>query len=199
MEVKDTLTAALKAVTDAEIPEDLREVAFAKAVDLLTGTAPVAPEGGRLRTEKGTAAPAGGQTAAAAGGGSVLDRIADKLGVGREAVEEVFAESDGSIEIVVPHSKFAKAKMPAAQELAILLAAGRQAGGIDERTSLDDIRTVCEDFKKLDTNNFSKAMNGMKDEFTFQGSGKGRGVKVTRPGWTKATELVKRLTGGAES
>lgn len=196
VEVKDILADALKAVTEAGIPDDLREVAFAKAVDLVGGN------GGPRTPQPGSehAAPAGERTTrrgGAAGDESLLGRMASKLGVDRDAVEAVFAETDGDIEIVVNHGKLAKGKFPAAQELALLLAAGRQAAELEERTSLEDIRAVCEDFKKLDQHNFNKAMNQMADEFTVQGKGKERGLRVTRPGWTKAAELVERLGGGA--
>lgn len=196
MEVKDILVSALKAVADAGIPDDLREVAFSKAVDLLTGstghlTSATPPSGETVGFER----PVPADTA----DGDVLQGIAARLGIDREGTLEVFDQVDGSIDITVAPSKLSDGMLPATQQLALLLAAGRQAAGVEERTLLSDIRTLCEDFKKLDTNNFSNAMKGMKDEFTFQGSGKARSVRVTRPGWAKATALVNQLIGGGES
>jgi hypothetical protein len=109
-------------------------------------------------------------------------------------VDRVFEESGETIDLVIAPSKLAKPKKEATQQIALLIAAGRQGAGMEERTTLDVIRTKCEEFKRLDPPNFSKAMNVLNDEFTFSGSGKTRSVKVSRPGWTKAAELVTQLT-----
>jgi hypothetical protein len=202
MEVKDTLAAALKAVTEAEIPAELREVAFAKAVDLLAAKIPAAPANGTSGAVNDAATPAeaqsGGQTVAPSGV-SALDRIATKLGVDRELVEEVFAETDGSIDITVSPRKLAPAKQEASRQIALLITAGRQAAGVEERTATDVIRAKCEEFRKLDPTNFGKAIGGMHDEFSFQGPPRKRLVKLSRQGWPAAVDLVKRLTGEAES
>lgn len=200
MEVKDTLTAALKAVTDANIPEELREVAFAKAVDLLAGT--VSPASSRSQATNGAPAPQTGRQEVEppkVDSGSALDRIASKLDVGRDRVDEVFAESDGTIDIIVSARKLASSKQEGTRQIALLLAAGRQAAGVEEWTGADVIRAKCEDFRKLDSPNFGKALGGMQDEFSLQGPAKKRKVKVSRQGWLAAGDLVKSLTGGTET
>ncbi len=189
MEVKDILKSAIKAVAEAEVPDDLREVAFAKAIDLLAG-----PDSGSI-TAAGTRASAGPAPTTAEIAGSPMDQIAARLGMSSEAVREVFSEDDGLIDIAVSPRKLDSAKKEASKQIALLLASGRQAAGVEDWTGFDVIRGKCEEFRKLDSSNFAKAVTEMDDEFSFQGSGKNRSVKVSRQGWLKAADLVKQLTG----
>jgi hypothetical protein len=192
MEVREVLVAALKAVDDAKLPPELQAVAFGKAVDLVAARAgsPV-PQMQPVRRDHA----AGEQPAAES---SPLDRIAARLKLEVEVVQDVYHYDDErGLQIVVSPRKLEKQLGGAAKQLALLVAAGRQASGLEdgEWTDIAEIREVCQEYKKLDPSNFAAHIKSMKDEFNLRGSGQKRLVKVTRPGWDAARELVEKLAG----
>jgi hypothetical protein len=188
MDVKGILVQAEETVREAGIPDDLRVTAFAKAVDLISGPGRSA---GESRGSSAVPARAGSDDAEDA-----LDEIGQKLKLEPEIIGEVFHEEDGEIEITVPSAKLDAGKKGGTRQLALLIAAGRQGAGLEEFTSLDVVRKVAEDYRRYDQANFAKAINEMSDVFNFRGTGRGRSVKVSRPGWEAATQLVKALGGG---
>jgi hypothetical protein len=191
MELKDVLAEALRAVNDAEIPPELREIAFAKAIDL--AAAPQSARAGgpavrkpQLQEELG-------------GDADALQRIASKLKLDREVVSQVYyVNPDGkSLEVVISPSRLPTKFGTAIKELALLVAAGRQAAGIDaEWTAADEVRRVCEHFKRNDPSNFATYIKQMEDVFSMRGTAYKREVRMTMPAWEQATALVTRLTSG---
>jgi len=192
-DVKDILSGAVKAVTDAKVPDDLKSVAFEKAVDLLAGpVAPAAPS-----AAASAAAPAAAATSAAmAAAGSAIDRLAARLRLPGEVIEAVYTENGDELEITVPPDRLAKSKSAGAREIALLVAAARQSGS-DEATTMDQIRRVVEDYDRYDQPNFAAALAPMKGTFLVSGPSRARTFKLTKPGWTAAAALVGRL-GGAD-
>src|SRR5437660_10217428 len=133
METKDILVDALRAVEAADIPDDLRGAAFAKAVDLISS-----------RPHGPVSQPAAPASAVEDPSGSGLDRIAAKLAVDAEVASQLYYIADGQLEVVVSPGRLAAKASPATKELALLVVAGRQAAGIDaEWTGVDEIRKVC--------------------------------------------------------
>jgi hypothetical protein len=194
MKVSDILVRALKEVDDANIPDELRAVAFEKAVDLVRVDAGVPIGQPQQPPGNGAAAPAG--EAEPAADTTPLGRIARRLKLDIEVVKDVFDHGEQGFQVIVSPRKLEKQRQAATRQLALLVAAGRQAAGDDEDwTALDKIRTVCADYNKLDSSNFAAHIKTMGDEFTVKGSGQKREVKVTRPGWDAARELVEKLAG----
>jgi hypothetical protein len=191
MEVHDVLVRALKAVDEADIPEELRTVAFGKAVDLIAADAGGTTERSQQRRDLGGSGhPATGDLA--------LDKIAARLKLDVGVVQDVFHYDDErGLQIVVSSKKLEASRSGGTKQLALLVAAGRQAAGLDEGdwTDVGVIRQVCQDYKKFDSSNFAKHIAGMKYEFNVTGSAQKRLVKITRPGWDAARELVERLAG----
>jgi hypothetical protein len=191
MEVREVLVRALKEVDEADIPSELRAVAFGKAVDLLsTGAQDATRQLPPPRRD-----PLGnGQPAAES---SPLERIATRLKLDTEVVQDVFDHDDDGLRVVVSPKKLEKQDARATKQLALLVAAGRQAAGLDEDdwTNVSEIRQVAEDYRKLDPSNFAKHIAQLQDEFSVRGSGQKRALRVTRPGWDAARELVERLAG----
>jgi hypothetical protein len=179
--IREVLVSALKDVDEAKIPEDLRELAFSKAVDLHSGTkaTPTLP-----------ASSPGGEPAV---DGPALERIASKVSVSADALADVYHESSGEVELIVGVGKLSSKSASATKEIALLLAAGRQGAG-EEWTDLAMVRAVCEQYKKLDTKNFAAAMKEMEDVFTFTGGPRTRKVKMTRPAWDRAKSLIEKVT-----
>lgn len=194
----DTLRAileqAMAAVDAAVIPDELRAVAFSKAVDVIIA-------------HRRAGSPAGMQVGSASPSANASPRhrmpatpdtigaVAERLRLDREIVVQVFDETDGKIDIIVPPRKLATGKAPATKQLALLVAAARQAAEIDEWTDADEIRRIAEEFKKYDQSNFAATLKQMDDVFHIKQSGRSIKVRLSRPGWDRAAELVTKLTG----
>lgn len=194
MEVKDLLTAALEAVDDAEIPDDLRPIAFEKAVNLLAGsqsTIGESKDGADL--SKGRTAGTGPHSGTT---GTLLDLVAQKLKVSRDVIGDIYREADGDIRLIIGTRRLETGKAAGARQVALLVAAGRQAAGLEDFTPLERIKDEAERFKKFDSKNFATTMGKMSTAFTFDGSGKSRAVRLSQPGWEEAADLVNAFAGG---
>ena len=191
MEVKDILAAAKKAVEEAGIPDDLKLTAFGKAIDLYSSSVTL------LRTESQNTdigspqAPSGHESDE-----SLMDRIAKHLKLDRTIIDEVYYEEDGEVRLSVSKSKIESSKSAGTKQLAVLISAGRQASGLEEVTSFEVIRQVAEDYNRLDSTNFAKAVDAMGHIFSFRGQGKSRSVKLGRPGFEEASKYVIKVGGG---
>jgi hypothetical protein len=182
MEVKDILAAALREIEEAKVPDELRPVAFGKVVDLLAAGTQPAPRG-RPRIDHG-----GDESE------SILDRIAAQLEASPESVAVVYYEQDGDLGIGVAHTKLASGKASATRQLALVVAAGRQAAGLDDGwTNVGTIRRWCEEFGKFDSPNFAATIREIGEVFSFRGQGQRREIRVLRPGFEKARQLVEEL------
>ncbi len=186
-DVETILAGAVKAVADAKVPDDLKSVAFEKAVDLLANR--VASAG-----SPGSSAPIG--AAAAAQTNSQLDRLAERLGLRHDVAELVYAEGRDGLHVNVKPDRIARSKSAGARELAMLVAAMHQAES-DEPTPAEEIRRVVEDYNRFDAPNFAATLASLKGPFLVSGSPRARTFKLTRPGWGEVAKLVERL-GGAE-
>jgi hypothetical protein len=191
MDVEDILRSAADAVDKAEVPSEFRAIAFEKAVEVFAARSTSGVlDGSDDRTGELRSGPT------QADGNAGMARVAERLDIDVEAIAEVFDDANGELQIIVAPSKMPSNKSGATKLLALLVAAGRQAGGYDEGwTPSAVIRDVCRDYGKLDSANFATALAGMKDEFSFRGKGQGREVKVTRPGFELAARHIRRLTG----
>lgn len=190
VDVVHILRDAHNAVKEADLPSEFQAVAFGKAVDLLS-----APAGA---SDAAQAPSAGGPGATAkVNQNDAIGMIAQQLAVDRESVERVFHVEAEDLKLVLPSSKLSSAKKTATQEIALLVAAGRQASGLDqETTNAEKVREAAEHYRKYDSPNFSRTIKEMHDVFIVRESGRKKMVKMTQPGWEAARELVDRIVGG---
>lgn len=185
------LREAREAVQEADLPRELHEVAFGRAIDMLS-----------VQTIRGVGAAAVAPPQTAAGTHGAVDQhdpigmIAQRLQVSRENTERVYHVEGEELKLVLPSTKLSGAMKAATREIALLVVAGRQAGGLDpETTEADRIREVAEHYRKYDSPNFSKAIKQMHDVFIVRESGRKKMLKMTQPGWEKARELVSMIVG----
>jgi hypothetical protein len=180
MSVADRLAEAVRLVEEAEVPSDLRAAAFGCVFNALDSSD--SPTGGHLADMKKD--------------GDPLDRIASRLGVSRTVAEHAFVVEGDSIEIVIPAGRFESAKSTATEQIALLVAAGRQAADLDPSgwTSVDHIRGMCEHFRRHDSSNFASTIKDMDEVFVVRGSGRDRKVRMSAPAWQAAGALVSSLT-----
>lgn len=191
MEPSSIFIRAMEAVDKAGLPEEFRLKAFEKAVDLLAGT--IVP-----RTAQPMSPSPDRQASVESSPSSALDRIAAKLKVDVDVLRDIYHEQNGELDILVPSTKLEHGKKGGTRQLALLVAAGRQAADIEDFTSFDKVREVADQYRKYDSPNFSRTLNEMEDEFSFRGDSRNRVVRVSRPGWEIASKLVSAL-GGAEA
>lgn len=195
-QIAEVLKSALAAVKAADVPPELQSTALEKAIDLIVegGSAPATkpPVGAGAKQRQGHVA---GDTSL--GDESVLGKIAERLKLERVVVEEVFHHDGDDLQIVLGTAKFDKTKRAGTIQLALLLAAGRQASGLEEWTSVKDIREFAKDFGRFDQANFAYTITKMDDVFMYTGSSAAdRKVKVSRQGYERAAALIMALTGG---
>jgi hypothetical protein len=183
-EVSHLVAETLQCLESTGVPDDLREVAFGRVFDALASSA-------RPTLNLGAASEIPVAT------DDALGCIAAKLDVSHESVDRVFFRDGDRLDLVVGPSRIETAKSRATEQIALLIAAGRQAGGIDEDgwTSVDPIREVCENFKRYDPSNFATTIKDMGDLLTVRGTGRDRKVRMTAPAWRRAAELVSNLAG----
>jgi hypothetical protein len=182
--VKDILKQAADLVAAADVPDDLRAAAFAKAVDLLAGRSVGAtivepPADPDLNIDPD----------------DLIQRIATKLNLDRELVDETFEVEDGQIRLTVARTKLNAAKTRGTKQIAVLLAAARQAAGLEEKTKFDIIREVADDYGKYDSPNFAATLNELGDYFSISGPRGDRELKVRRAGYDEAAATIRRLQG----
>lgn len=186
MDLVEAIKSALKAVDEAGVPEDLREKAFEKAFEWTTqGREPASESGDNNAGRAATRASTGR-----------LPQIAEKLRIDPAIVEDVFFEDDGEVGVGIAASSLDHSKSGATRQLALLVAASRQASGLEEWTPSSAIRAVCTDYGRFDTANFASTLRSMGPVFSYRGKGQNLEVRLTRPGIERAADLVHELGGG---
>jgi hypothetical protein len=188
-EIKRIMIEVIQAIDDASVPDDLRVAAFEKTFDALltpvvSGVRPAADSFPGRQSPQPTGA-----------AGPSLGAIASKLGLDAELVEEIYYVDGDNLGLAVAASRFDSKKAGATQEIALLLAAGRQAGGWDEWTPVSRVRDVCREYGRFDPANFATTVKRMGSVFSFRGKAREVEVRVTRPGYEQAANLARELGG----
>src|SRR5688500_13588748 len=127
--------------------------------------------------------------------GDVIGRVSAVLKVDRDTLELVYAPQDGEPHVVISAKKIAQNKALAARQLGQLVAAARQAAGLEEWTSAATIRKVVTDYGRLDSGNFASTIQQMDNVAVIRGKGQSREVKITKPGLEATVDLIKGLAG----
>jgi hypothetical protein len=187
MDTTAYLIESLKAIDDAEIPGDLRAIAFECAFRHLTSNA----EGGAALLR---AAGDRGEVPIPTQDGDDVGLIGARLGLTSDLIHDVFDFSEDEPTIVIPASKLDREKAAASKQLALLVTAARQAAGREDWTRAGVIRDVCRDYGKLDSANFATTLLSMGSVFNFRGKGQQREVKLNRHGFERAAELIREFT-----
>lgn len=193
--IANELKQALKVLEDASVPDDLRPVAFASAFW-------AARDHGLKSAGRRTPAPAPSPGTVPDGfapsaepdsGSGDLKKIAEKLSVSVEDVEFVYELDGKDLGLLVPPSRLAPVLKDAVKQIIYLVAAGRQACGFDTKTSAQEVKEVCAERGKADTN-FSRIVDELHGEgLIVGGSGRAKTVGVNGDGFERAGEIVKQL------
>ncbi|MGH9894074.1 MAG: hypothetical protein ACREA0_19265, partial [bacterium] len=134
MSDKDSVTKilqeAFEAVTGAGLPKEVQGMALGKAVDLMTAGTPAATRREVTKEDLG------------ADPGDLLGKIAAKYGVDRDLVEDAYDVEEGKLSLAISRAKLAGQKAKGTKQIALLVAAGRQAAGLETSTETKVIRPI---------------------------------------------------------
>ena len=177
-------------INEAKISDDLRTIAFDKAVELLAGQS-ASP------SKRAPVALPGGKATGATGDEPVVLKIARKLALPAEAVAEIYSEDEhGGVQLVVGVGKLDTATAAATKQLALLVSGGRQLAEVEEWTSTKTIRQVCVHYGRFDRPNFAKTLKQMDEAFSFKGKGQQLDIRLHQRGIDRLKRLITSLTGG---
>jgi len=186
------LQDSLAAVEAADIPEELRPIAFSKAFDFVTRDSPAT-------TSSVTGAASSRTNGDRGGAGDESDPIATiaaKVGVDAELVSRVYDVDDEGVHLTISRSSLNEKKRFAMQEVARLIMAARQALGLEDFTPAKIIREACDGRGVLDSGNFATALSGIDGHgVRLRGSGAAREGKLNAVGFEAAGEDIKRIVG----
>jgi hypothetical protein len=190
MPVREILQAAVQAVEEAQIPEDLRVVAFGKAVDLVATDA--VDSGVGPRTAQGTP----GRTSS--GGGPVfserLQTIANALGVSGAQIEMIYTEHGDALQVVADPNDLGSSTKERAKSIALLIAGGRQLGRWDEGATSDElVRHEVDRLGLYDSTNYAKHVKELTAWFNVNGAGRTATYKLKYAGRQHLKDLAARL------
>jgi len=192
MNIQEILIQAQKAVDEAKISEDLRKVAFDKAVEMLTGQSTAIPNAHGAVPSRARSMPTSG------GEEPVVAKIARKLGFPAETIAEIYSEdAQGGVELVVGVGKLDHMTASATKQLALLISGGRQLAEIEEWTKTKIIRQVCVHYGRFDAPNFAKTLKQMDDMFSFKGKGQQLELRLHQRGMENLKQSITALTGGS--
>lgn len=205
MDVSQILRDALTSVNEADIPDDLRVVAFENAVRLHGPAGPAAANG---NAPSATSSPNGlGITAnvknsvtAEPGLDNRVVLMGTELGIDAQAVDRLFAKHEGELQFVGDFEKFGAAKAAKVQATVVLLVVARQAGGYDDGPTPDlAIRKELDRHGLLDTGNYSKHLAPLRSVLNFNGANKTLNFKPKYEGKQRAKQLAAALLAGPDS
>lgn len=192
--MKENLQLIIKNALDitqgAEVPAHLESVAFAKVFDILASH--IESDG---RTNVGVPPSTVQRRETQVPDESPTQSIAAKLGLALSVVEQVFSSDIANgIEVIIGPGRLGASKKAGTQEIAILVAGGRQIAGLEEWTSTKRIREVCDHYGKFDNRNFARDIKELDGVFGFKGKGRMMEVKINRPGTDRLSSLITTLT-----
>jgi hypothetical protein len=187
--IEEVLREAAAAVAAGDVPEDLRSVAFGKAVDLIAGVPTPSDTDG---------AKAGATAAGERSSDDPLEKISAKLEAETDVINEAFEAEDGTPKLTIPRSKLANSKQAATKQIALLVASARQAAGVEDWTESKTIREAVKGYGTYSSPNFAASISALEGDFSFSGKGQSRRVKVRRDGFKNAGGLVKQLLGRSD-
>ena len=191
MELDKILSEALDAVNKAQIPSNLQEVAFSRALDvLLAGTGPAPSTAGAASSGNSS-----GTTSATDLTGGMAE-IAKAFQLDPEKIEDFFSEHDGELRVEVDTARLGSTTLDRAQGVALLLISGRQIGHYGEGvTSLNQVREECDRHGVYDSKNFaSYHLKKLFPLLVVSGSGSNRSFRLKPSGREEAKKLLASLS-----
>jgi len=187
----EVLRQALAAVQAAELPTDLREVGFVKAIEMLSAgelastAADVGPTAGRGATATGQRPAAGPQQG--------TGPVAKELGISDEQVRQLFDEHEGTVQFVGDLDALGPTRPARATALALLMVAATGAGS---EAPVPDavVRNEVERLGLYDQDNYSRSVvRPLKRDVNVNGRGTAATYKLKPSGRRRAKAIAVGL------
>jgi hypothetical protein len=192
-EIAARLRQAETALELADVPDDLREQAYDRALDAV-GLGPSQVSG--MASSVSTL----GGSPASAPAGDPIGALSVKLNLLRETVEQVFEpDEDHGLRLILKRSMLPRPDQKAAamRDVALLISVGRQGAGLEEYTSFATIRRECEDLAVLDSSNFATEVGRL--EMRRRGGRSAPELKANRHHYEDAGKLIGVIAGSGAS
>jgi len=109
-----------------------------------------------------------------------------------DKIGELFEMTESGLRLALHHSALPDAKAKAQKEIAVLIAAGRSAGGIDSgATKISAIREACEQLHVVDRN-FTRSMSQIANLYATAHVDGEDAMRLKSAGWDEAKRLALR-------
>lgn len=179
-----------------DVFEDLRPVVEQAAAFASEWPEPFQPRAFDLALEhlrRGTPTEATGPVSAPrATGGRSFTALAKEVGVTPDALARVVEiADDGAIVIAGRFNDAAKADRQVKYSVVYCLIRDRMTGKMD--TSIDDLRTLCQEQGSYDAGNFTKYFRSARHLLHEAGTASARTYRLSNQGITEAKALLKQL------
>jgi hypothetical protein len=196
MDPAAVLAKALEAVETANLPPELREIGFNRAVDML-----VASPGGRTgatnggeRQDRQTVQTDPVENADGSSGGADgawASKVAAELGITVDEVARIFDVHNGTLQFIGDLEKLGGSKSVKVEKLAVLLVDGVQAAGLGAVPVPDaTVRDEVERHGIYDGTNYGKHLKDLKKYANVNGTGKKATFKIKYEGKKEAKRLA---------
>lgn len=200
----EVLKAAWSAVNEADLPEELHEIAFREAVSMYMLTS--APAGAVAHHTERDSSPVnfddvrqGQSVPVQAGGGTapasdLLAKVARGTGVPWQAIETLVYFEDDDFHVDLPAIKLGSSNAERTRNIAAVLTIVRTFSLDEDETPVDLIREEAHRLKCYDPSNFTTHLKGLEG-FAIRGSGETRRVVAKAGGLDGFPKLVESLVG----
>lgn len=194
-ELVSRLKEVVAALDAADVPADVREVAFGRAFDAIWGASQSdragrpRHEGDDRRNEEGPVTPSVARPTA-----DKFSLIGKELEIEAELAERLFDEhGEDDLQFIGTLERFGTTKQAMVHGIAVLLCAARVAGGYDQdgRTQDRRIRTEVERHGLYDVTNYSKHTKQLRQLANVNGTGRSTTYKLKYEGRMRARELAR--------
>lgn len=193
MNIAEVLKTALDAVESSGVPEDLRSIAFTKAIELSANLHRPASSGPPVSQVVAVES----FLAADSSSTGPLVKIGQQLKVPAEKVDRIFDEHEGQLMFTGPIAKLGETRKERVTNLTLLLLAGMKWTGLDGGNPVPDslVRSHVDSAGLLDISNYTKTTAGLKPFVTVTGSGRTALYKIKYDGVVEAERLGRSLIG----
>lgn len=193
MDLTDIFKRAWDAVDAADLPPDMRPIAYREAIRLLAPAQErtVSPPRDRQR-QKGENGDRDGDINVSED--EIYDRVVKQTGVDRTDLEQIVHLDDDALKVSLPGLKLGANNAERARAVAQILTISRGFGLEESETPLELIRAECDRLRVYDQGNFSSHMKALTG-FVVIGTGQNRRVRAKGPGIAAFPALVESLLG----
>ena len=187
-EIHKLLADAVAIVEAANIPQDLRPVAFEKALELILSS--------QTNTDHKSDSSSPSQASSnLSDWGSILSTATN---LDLLALEEIyFPGNEGEPLVGVNPTGLGNNAAERTRKTILLLVAARQIGKIEDTTSAEVLREECKRLGVYDQTNFGTTLGNLRNWFNFTGSGSSRVARLKPSGRDAFLELIAELVNGS--